>query len=276
VRVYADVDLPLADAPSATSTRGNGGETESNSKPHRWPIIVFSHGMASGRTSYTHLMGELASRGYVVVAIEHRDGSGTGSLVCEKGAGLGERKARPVLHITQKDVVRVTPALEEESRFVAGDARSTSSSEKGQAQRRLRTTAKDDVEHAEFKVAQLHMREAEIEEVVNVLRLIERGGGDKVYAGNARGEGRDLSNWAGRLDLDKMVLGGHSFGANTVVSFVDEHRAIGLLRIILTLSQLQALMHPPTSALPFKGGFAFDPYVFPPLCLDYITQEYTH
>lgn len=192
-------------------------------KPHRWPVIVFSHGMASGRTSYTHLMGELASRGYIVVAVEHRDGSGTGSFVLEEGGGVGrgKRKSRKVLHITQKDIVRVTPSLQEEAQCTAGtDARSTSSLEKGHAQRGGRSSTKADVGHAEFKVAQLHMREAEIEEVVNVLRLIERGGGDQVFAGNLRGEGQDLHNWAGRLDLDKMVLGGHSFGANTVVSFV--------------------------------------------------------
>jgi len=102
--------------------------------------------------------------------------------------------------------------------YAVTDARSTSSTETGRAQRHRPSSTRAVVEHAELKVAQLHMREAEIEEVVNVLRLIERGG--EVFAGNSRGEGRDLHNWAGRLDLERMVLGGHSFGANTVVSFV--------------------------------------------------------
>ncbi|KAI0174079.1 platelet-activating factor acetylhydrolase, isoform II-domain-containing protein [Pestalotiopsis sp. NC0098] len=47
----------------------------------QFPVIVFSHGMASGRTSYTHYLGELASRGYIVAAVEHRDGSGPGTIV---------------------------------------------------------------------------------------------------------------------------------------------------------------------------------------------------
>ena len=39
------------------------------------------------------------------------------------------------------------------------------------------------------------------------------------------------------------------------------------------LSQLQALMHPPTLALPFKGGFAFDPYVIVFLLLLHHTMQ---
>ncbi|KAJ0414571.1 platelet-activating factor acetylhydrolase, isoform II-domain-containing protein [Aspergillus carlsbadensis] len=46
-----------------------------------FPVTVFSHGDASSRTDYTNFLGELASRGHVAVAIEHRDGSGPGTIV---------------------------------------------------------------------------------------------------------------------------------------------------------------------------------------------------
>ena len=42
----------------------------------RKPVVVFSHGLAACRTSYSFLCTDLASRGYFVAAIEHGEGSG--------------------------------------------------------------------------------------------------------------------------------------------------------------------------------------------------------
>lgn len=39
------------------------------------PVIVFSHGLAACRTSYSFLCTDLASKGYFVAALEHGDGS---------------------------------------------------------------------------------------------------------------------------------------------------------------------------------------------------------
>ena len=43
--------------------------------PDTLPICIFSHGLAGMRTTYSNLCGNLASRGVLVVAIEHGDGS---------------------------------------------------------------------------------------------------------------------------------------------------------------------------------------------------------
>ncbi|KAF2859442.1 hypothetical protein K470DRAFT_219169 [Piedraia hortae CBS 480.64] len=46
-----------------------------------FPVIIFSHGTSATRSSYTHLCGSLASRGYIVAALEHRDGSAPYTLI---------------------------------------------------------------------------------------------------------------------------------------------------------------------------------------------------
>ncbi|EIN10831.1 hypothetical protein PUNSTDRAFT_112632 [Punctularia strigosozonata HHB-11173 SS5] len=41
-----------------------------------WPLVIFSHGLSGSRTTYSHICQRMASTGRVVLAIEHRDGSG--------------------------------------------------------------------------------------------------------------------------------------------------------------------------------------------------------
>lgn len=193
--IPAEVDVPLHGA--TNSFRGYQAEQplDDYGLPE-FPVIVFSHGMASARTSYTQWCGEMASRGFIVAAVEHRDGSGPGSFIIpEKGV------KKPLFHITA-NMLDPQPEV------------------------------------GELKAMQLAMRQAEVEEVVRILRSINSGHGAEVFKNNTRMEGQDLDAFKGRLNMDRMILGGHSFGA--------------------TLA-LQALKDAPNEARPFQGGLMFDP-----------------
>lgn len=65
----------------------------------RLPIVVFTHGMAGMSQSYSHYLGSIASHGYAVAAVEHRDGSGPGTIVHYPDGG-----ERSVWHLALDDL----------------------------------------------------------------------------------------------------------------------------------------------------------------------------
>ena len=87
INIPARVDVPLY---PLDKENGQG----------KYPILVFSHGQASSRTDYTHYCGELASRGHVVAAIEHRDGSGPGTTIMR-----ADGSARRLLSFSENDLL---------------------------------------------------------------------------------------------------------------------------------------------------------------------------
>jgi platelet-activating factor acetylhydrolase len=185
ITIPAQVDVPIL---------------EDENSAEGFPIIVFSHGTASSRTDYTHFCGELASRGVVVAAVEHRDGSGPGSVIL----GDDGREKRRVMYMRESDIRSDWP-----------------------------------IDNEEFKKQQLAFREAEMEEVIRVLKNIHFGDGSTVLERNLRNEGYALLEWEGKLDFENLVIAGHSYGAT---------------------GALQALKgSPENKSRPAKGGLVLDP-----------------
>ncbi|KAM5349113.1 hypothetical protein ACJ41O_008936 [Fusarium nematophilum] len=154
------------DAPILGSDDDDDGE--------KFPVMVFSHGSASSRTDYTHYLGELASRGHVVAALEHRDGSCPGTLV-----KLDGKTDRRVLLLKERDL------LPDDS----------------------------PIDDARLKREQLAFRTEEVFETIRVLRDVNDGNGWDVFTSSSRKEGHALAAWANRLDFNHLTINGHSYGA---------------------------------------------------------------
>ncbi|KAF4455597.1 hypothetical protein F53441_2121 [Fusarium austroafricanum] len=159
VTIPAKVDVPIL-----------GSDTKANDE---FPVMVFSHGSVSSRTDYTHYLGELASRGHVIAALEHRDGSCPGTMVQIKN-----KKDRPVFLLKEKDLISNPP-----------------------------------MNDTILKKEQLAFRTEEIMQTIRVLQDINDGKGADVFTSSSRHEGQTLDSWKNRLDFNHLTINGHSYGA---------------------------------------------------------------
>ena len=219
LRKRAHPDRTGSDRPAA----GNFGN-----QPPQFPVVVFSHGLAGNRLSYSQYCGELASKGMIVAAIEHRDGSGVSSIVRgEEAPDKADRAGFHIPHIGRRSSGRMKASVPYFTFEKIG----------------LQSFATDpSEEEVNLRRDQIEMRQAEIEETVYVLEQINAGKGDEIVqrstrnlgtklAGHAAaasrlpggsliGSSSPLQDWKGLLDMDYPTLCGHSFGGATVIEMM--------------------------------------------------------
>jgi len=176
-----------------------------------FPLLIFSHGLGGTRTTYSSICGEFASYGFIVIALEHRDGSGPRTFVNRPNhdetdsdnSGSDRRDG-----FSRMDYV-----------FPKDNAKDTAPSNEQGVDSKLRA-------------AQIELRLAEIKEVYHIMTLIHDGKGAEVTAPNLRTKdsfspnhggstrglrGVDWDSWKGRFHLQQVTMLGHSFGAATAV-----------------------------------------------------------
>lgn len=229
----------LADA--WRSGAGAGARERPLDNRQEYPVIVFSHGLGGSRTMYSTVCGNLASYGFVVVAMEHRDGSGARSYV-----NVPEERNPQDLNqdergrASESDLKRAKDGKDEGKPKRSGSYMVDYIFPKGNAQ----DTAPHNpigVDH-ELRDAQIRMRLAEIQEAYKILRVINAGDPENWImnsnlrkkpnqGSSSRGlDGIDWSDWKGRLFLDNVTAMGHSFGGATTVQILrlnDEFPWIG-------------------------------------------------
>ncbi|CAI6333692.1 unnamed protein product [Periconia digitata] len=145
-----------------------GQETE------KLPLVVFTHGMAGMSQSYSHYLGSIASHGYMVAAVEHRDGSGPGTIV--HSANGDERY---VWHMNLEDLESNPPLSSED-----------------------------------LKTVQLNFREAEIQETISLFSRLNKGSSEHPIINlKPKSPESALSGFKDRLNMSAVTVAGHSYGA---------------------------------------------------------------
>ncbi|KAF1955366.1 hypothetical protein CC80DRAFT_92911 [Byssothecium circinans] len=181
-----------------------------------FPLLLFSHGLGGSRTSYSTMCAEFASYGFVVCAVEHRDGSGPRTIVNhpkKEDGNLEDQEKYDIVDHTDKERERTYDKVD--YLFPKNNPKDTAPNNEKGVDRELRN-------------AQIELRLAELEEAYRVLRDISEGRGEEVakqnlrkkgyVGGSSRGlEGIDWGQWKNRFHVDKITVAGHSFGAATVV-----------------------------------------------------------
>lgn len=181
-----------------------------------FPMILFTHGLGGTRTMYSSVCGEFASYGFVVCAVEHRDGSGPRTYINHPKpppGGKDEMLKNHNLDHTNDEYKRGFDIID--YTFPKDNPSDTSPHNEKGVDRDLRE-------------AQIDLRLAELEEAYRVMCELEKGNGEAIAAQNMRREGYkgssrhglrnvDWSRWKGCLNTQHVTICGHSFGAATAV-----------------------------------------------------------
>ncbi|KAH8906035.1 hypothetical protein BR93DRAFT_855987, partial [Coniochaeta sp. PMI_546] len=219
------------DPEDAAQPRKDPQSTSDGDRPN-FPVMIFSHGLGGSRTLASSICGGLASYGVVVVAMEHRDGSGARTFVNLPPG----REAHRDLDDEEVD--------EDPEHTKSEERKDRKQPPKGPAKSYYKVdylfpegNAKDTTPNnpkgidLELRGAQIEMRLAEIEEAHHVLTMINEGRGDEVQKVNLRKKGNvgssskgldgiDWQDWKGRLHMENVTMAGHSFGGATSVQVV--------------------------------------------------------
>ncbi|XP_064196368.1 platelet-activating factor acetylhydrolase isoform X1 [Anguilla rostrata] len=158
-------------------------------KPNgKYPLIVFSHGLGAFRTLYSAICAEMASQGFVVAAVEHRDESASATFYFQEKAVSEEQnqQATKNTHAAQSNL-----------------------EEKWMYYRSLKTGERE----FPLRNKQVKQRADECIKALDILTGINSGNS----VTNVLQSRFDWTTLENSLDMCRIAIMGHSFGGATVI-----------------------------------------------------------
>ncbi|XP_059146417.1 platelet-activating factor acetylhydrolase-like, partial [Physella acuta] len=217
----------------------------------KFPVVIVSHGIGGNRTTLSTYCNELASHGFVVAALEHRDGSASMTLCLTEQLDSSIRDVDEQVHIerhchsdsdihSQEDNfdTRVQSAVQfyldegTENRESAGGRGSRVRQRRENRRRSVRHNNSCTEEWRRFqhvpvwddfdlRNGQMYHRADEISDLLNQLISMNEG----KHINNILGFGFNTTQFKDRLDISKVAVIGHSFGgASTVATLATDVR----------------------------------------------------
>ncbi|GBM21600.1 Platelet-activating factor acetylhydrolase [Araneus ventricosus] len=168
---------------------------------HRFPVIIFSHGLGGCRTTYTTFCLEFASQGFIVAALEHRDYSACMSFYFEcQETTVSSQQPESGIRDATKHLVKKWMLFQKVK------------SGKG--------------EYA-IRNQQVHRRAKECIDALDLLNTLHDG---KPIENVMDTSHLPLSSLHNLLNLEKVAIAGHSFGGATVITTMakDKRFKVGL------------------------------------------------
>eukprot|EP00750_Incisomonas_marina_P009345 INCI15954.2.p1 GENE.INCI15954.2~~INCI15954.2.p1 ORF type:complete len:695 (-),score=101.12 INCI15954.2:94-2178(-) len=193
------------DAGSGTCTPSFASAgTEKRTQASAFPVVVFSHGLKATREMYSSLALRLASLGCIVLCVEHLDGSaaaarfpdGTTVAAVSRAAGRSHSQMKLLKDTQTEDVYNA--ARMDQARVRAADLRAT-------------------LELLEYLGNSSNQRNDGIAHHEQKLTIDGHHSGERMVDVHAF-----VAQFAGRIDSQRYVLAGHSFGGCTGLTFLAD------------------------------------------------------
>lgn len=191
-------------------------------KGKKFPVVVFSHGLGGCRTTYSAICTELASHGFVVAAVEHRDNSACLTFYPKRATYSFKSSNPDFFNIPQTDQVDADDEADfgdeiDDPNYVPPKALAslTNVPHLQLAWIRYRPVSifRADDQVFSFRKRQVNHRVRECTRALDVIEALNAG----YEINNLLDPGYNHREFEDALDMDKIIVMGHSFGGATAL-----------------------------------------------------------